>query len=82
MVSKTKSDAHVESRKKPVQTTKRNLQSPAIELPELATDRSHNFAVRRERNSVVLKESRSAECDTHSERYEYVVDFHENNRIR
>ena len=34
---------------------KRNLKSPAIELPKLATNRSHNFAVPQERNNVVLK---------------------------
>ena len=40
---------------------KRNLKSPAIELPKLATTHSHNFAVRRERNNIVLKGVNSAE---------------------
>ena len=55
LVSKIEPDAHVEPTKELVQTTKRNLKSPAIELPKLATNRSHNFAVRRELNHVVFK---------------------------
>ena len=34
---------------------KRNLKSPAIELPKLERNRSHNFVLRRKRNNVVLK---------------------------
>ena len=54
---KTKPDAHIESTEELTQMTKWNLKSPAIELPKLATNWSHNFAVQQEEewNHVVLK---------------------------